>query len=50
MVLILDGNSEIGADVFGFDLDNLICLRHLSTSRAVTNLLTKGSKQILLHT
>ena len=32
MVLLLDGNLEIGADVWS-DLDNLICLRHLFKSR-----------------
>ena len=36
MVLILDGNSEIGAQV-GNNICNLICLRHLFISRTVTN-------------
>ena len=38
MVLILDGNSEIGAHVRS-ELYYLICLGHLIRSRAVTNLL-----------
>ena len=36
MVLLLDCQSEIGADVWR-DVGYLICLRHLSTSRAGTN-------------
>ena len=35
-VLILDGNSEIGAHMLS-DLEYLICSRHLFTSRIVTN-------------
>ena len=38
MVFILDGSSEIGAQV-GSDLDCLICIRPLFTSRAVKNLI-----------
>ena len=37
MVLTLDGNSEMGAHVFSAISVILICLRHLITSRAVTN-------------
>ena len=37
MVLILDGNSEIGAHMRS-DLDYLTCLRHLFRSRAITKL------------
>ena len=37
MVLILDGNSEIGAHAW-CHLCYLICLRHLYGSSAVTNL------------
>ena len=37
MVLKLDGNSEIGANVWSY-LGYLICLRHLIRWRAVTNL------------
>ena len=36
MVLILDGNSEIGAHV-GSNICYLICLRHLIRSRVVSN-------------
>ena len=36
MGLKLDGNLEIGAQ-FWSDIDDLICLRHLLRSRAVTN-------------
>ena len=36
MVLILDGNSEIGAHV-GSNLRCLICLKHFIRLRAVTN-------------
>ena len=38
MVLILDGNSEIGAHVWS-NLCYLICLRHLIRSKTVTNLI-----------
>ena len=37
MVLISDGNSEIGAHVLSKKSGNLICLRHLFGSRAVAN-------------
>jgi len=37
MVLILNGNSEIGADVW-IDLGYLICPRHLFKLRAVTDM------------
>ena len=46
MVLILDGYSEIGAQVRS-DLGYLICLRHLFKSRTVTNL---KESHIFLHT
>ena len=45
MVLILDGNSELGANVRS-DLD-FICLRHLFRSRAVQ--VGKKSEQISFH-
>ena len=38
LLLILDGNSEIGAHVRS-NLDYLIFLKHLFRSRAVTNLI-----------
>ena len=45
LVIILDGNSEIGAHLWS-TLGYFICLRHLYGSRAVLNLIF----QILLHT
>ena len=38
IVIILDGNSEIGAHARS-DLGDLICLSHLSRTRAVINLI-----------
>ena len=37
MLLVLDGNSEIGANVWSY-LGRLICLRHLFRWRAVTQI------------
>ena len=45
MVLIVDGNSELGAHV-GNNLWYLICLRHLIISRAVTNQISFSEKAI----
>ena len=44
MVLILDGNSEIGAHV-----RNKLCFRHLIRSRAVSNLISLPKTPIYLH-
>ena len=46
MILILDGNSEIGAPVRS---DYLICLRHLFRSRAVTYHNIYPKRPIFLH-
>ena len=43
MVLVLDGNVEIGAHVWS-EISNLICLRHLFISRAVANLKSVSRK------
>ena len=48
-VLILDGNSEIGAHVRINNLYNLICLRQLIRSRAVTNRIFFSKRPIFLH-
>ena len=47
MVLILDGNSEIGAHLSS-NLCYLICVRHLFRSRAVTNLI--NNRFDVIHT
>ena len=43
MVLIFDGNSEIGTNVLS-DFGYLFCLRHLIRSRVVTNLIFSSSE------
>ena len=43
MVLIFDGNSEIGTYVLS-DFGYLFCLRHLIRSRVVTNLIFSSSE------
>ena len=48
MALILDGISEIGANV-GRNLSYLICLRHLIRSRAITNWIFSPNMHIFLH-
>ena len=48
MVLILDGNSEIGAHVWS-NACSLIRLRHLNRSRAITNRFLSPKRQIFLH-
>ena len=48
MVLIIDGNAEIGAQV-GSNLCYLICLKHLIISRAVTNRIFSPKRTIFLH-
>ena len=48
MVLKLDGDSEIGAQV-RINLCYLICLRHLIRSRAVTNRIFSTKSLIFLH-
>ena len=47
MVLILDGNSEIGAHVI-CNLFHLICLRQFIRSRGVTNFILFSEKTIFL--
>ena len=47
MVLLLDGNSEIGAHLSS-NFCNVICLRNLLRSRAVTAALKKFMKRIYL--
>ena len=51
MVLILDGNSEIGAHLW-CDIGQLICLKHLFRPSAVTYLIFSSSQKrpILLQT
>ena len=49
MVLILDGNLEIGAHV-GSNLCYLICFRHLIISRVITNRIFYTKKKLIfLH-
>ena len=38
ILLIIDGNSEIGAHVWCGRIENLICLRHVFKSTAIENL------------
>ena len=49
MMLLLDGNSEIGAHLRS-DIVNLICSMHLIRSRAVSNLKFIPEKPFFLHT
>ena len=46
-MLILEGNSEIGAHDVWSDLDYLICLRRLFRSRADINLILFSKKDII---
>ena len=46
MVLILDGNSEIGMQVWSY-LGYLTCLRRFIRSRAVTNLIFFSREDLL---
>ena len=48
MVLILDGNSEMGAHVRNNSC-NLTCLRHLNRSRADPNQIFFSPKRLNLH-
>ena len=49
MVSILDGNSEIGVNVLS-KIGNLICLRHLFRSTAVTHLDFTSIKGLITFT